>query len=113
MTRKTAFLQAEIAAIVTDGEIDADDDAAALILMALRKRGSGINLRSTPPTTGRCTRILKILGLTVGGHGRWCGFTLKEWIKVNPQFNEREWSRLVAENYDSIKEENTMQGTGN
>lgn len=79
-------------------------DYAAIRLMALRKRGSGINLRNRPPTTARCNRILKLLGLTASKHGAWCGMPMKEWIRTNPSFSEADWAQIVAENFDTIQE---------
>lgn len=79
------------------------DEAVAIRMQSLRRRGSGINLRTTRPTSARMARILKLLGLTGNQHTAWCGWSPKDWLKHNPQFSEREWTILVAENYDRIK----------
>lgn len=87
-----------------------ETDIAALRLQALRKRGSGINLRNRPPTERRCDRILKLMGLTKGQHGAWAGFGIKEWIKNNPTWTEAEWVMLVAENFGAIQAARTLPG---
>lgn len=79
------------------------DEVVAARLQSLRRRGSGINLRTTRSTTARMARILKLMGLTGSQHSAWCGWSPKEWLKENAHFSEREWATLVAENYDQIK----------
>lgn len=79
-------------------------DYAALHLQSVRRRGSGIALRSRPSTSGRMTRVLKIMGIAPSKHGAWCGMGLKEWLKTNPSWSESEWVTLVAENFDAIQE---------
>ena len=54
-------------------------------------------------TTARMTRHLHNLGLTPSQHGHWAGFGMKDWLKANPTWTERQWYDLVVENLDTIR----------
>lgn len=62
-------------------------------------------------TTGRMTRILRLLALTPSKFNTWSGFTLPQYVKENPTMTERQASvmegppgffELVQENYEAI-----------
>jgi hypothetical protein len=63
----------------------------------------GIRISPTKKlTTGRMTRILRAMGLSVGAHAEWTGWTLRRFITANPEWTERLWLDLIMENYEAI-----------
>lgn len=55
-------------------------------------------LRRKKLTTGRMTRILRAIGITVSQHGVWVGWPLSKYIDANPSWTEFQWYQLVCEN---------------
>ena len=63
-----------------------------------------IRISSKLPTTARMTRHLKLRGVTPTQYGQWCGLSLKDWIKNNPTWTERDFVELLEENIERIRE---------